>query len=86
MAGKPGSARPIRTYTRRRLTVLSYARGIKGNNNLWRAIWYILLVFRAVQKLRPQERTVAVERLQPGEAITITATRELVRPRRKDRR
>jgi hypothetical protein len=43
-------------------------------------------VFRAVEKLRPQERTVAVERLEPGESVTITATRELVRPRRKDRR
>ena len=86
MAGKRSTARPIRTYTRRRLTVLSYARGIKGNNSLWRAIWYILLVFRAVEKLRPQERTVAVERLEPGESVTITATRELVRPLRKDRR
>jgi hypothetical protein len=86
MAGKPGTARPIRTYTRRRLTVLSYARGIKGGNNLWRGLWYALLVLRAVQKLRPQERTVAIERLEPGESITITATRELVRPRRKDRR
>ena len=82
MAGKPGSARPIRTYTRRRLTVLSYARGIKGNNNLWRAIWYA----HRAKRLLVRQRTVAVERLEPGEAVTITATRELVRPRRKDRR
>ena len=41
---------------------------------------------RLFEKLRPQERTVAIERLEPGESVTITATRELVRPRRKDRR
>jgi hypothetical protein len=86
MARTPGAARPIRTYTRRRLTVLSYRNGIKGNNLLWRSVWYGLLMMRAFQWLKPQVRLVAREVLQPGESVTITATKELVKPRRKDRR
>jgi hypothetical protein len=86
MARTPGAKRPIRTYTRRRLTVLSYRNGIKGNNLLWRGVWYGLLMMRAVQWLKPQVRVVAQEVLQPGEGVTIIATKELVRPKRKDRR
>jgi hypothetical protein len=79
----PGYERPIRTYTRRRLTLLSYRNGIKGNNLLWRGVWYGLLVMRAVRWLRVQERTVALEVLQPGESIMIRATEERVKPKRK---
>lgn len=83
MSPAPGYARPIRTYTRRRLTLLSYRNGIRGNNLLWRGVWYGLLVLRAVRWLRPQERTIALEVLQPGESITIRATEEPVKPKRK---
>ena len=79
----PGSERPIRTYTRRRLTLLSYQRGFRGGNMIWRGVWYGLLVMRVARRLRPMPELIAREVLQPGETITIRQTSEKVGKRRR---
>ncbi len=83
MARLPGSERPLRTYSRRRLTIKSYQRGFRGKNLFWRGVWYGLLAMRIFRQLRPTPVLVAREVLQPGETLTIRATTEKVGKRRR---
>ena len=83
MPSTPGAERPVRTYTRRRLTLLSYQRGFRGRKLIWRGVWYGLLVVRAIRWLRPSPVLVAREVLHPGETVTIFQTTETVGKRRR---
>jgi hypothetical protein len=70
-------------YTNRRLAGIAYRKGFRERSVFWRAFWYGLMVMRFIQWLRPSPELLAREVLQPGESVTIFATKEKVGKRRR---
>ena len=83
MADRAPTRSSYRSYARQKLTLTAYRRGFREHQILWRALWYGLLLLRAIRWLRPASELVAREVLKPGETVTIFQTTEQVGKRRR---